>query len=128
MLMKCTRHAVIMSQCTCPQLLSSRDSRHIIYFFNAASFIAFCSVVSVIEGVEAWTNTYQSLCCSVKRMSVVSSEFGVNTLQRWVFVRLWLLDTVMRSVLLRLIKLLVMDRIVPVSVGLGRLVVLRGVL
>lgn len=37
--------------------------------------------------------TYESLHSAVKRMSVVSPELGVGSLERWVSVRLWLLDT-----------------------------------
>lgn len=39
-------------------------------------------------------DTYQGLHGAVESMSVVPSELGVNTLERGVTVRLWLLDTV----------------------------------
>lgn len=41
--------------------------------------------------------THQCLHCAVQSMSVVAAELGVGTLERWVAVGLWLLDTVKTS-------------------------------
>lgn len=71
---------------------------------------------------------YQCLCSAVKSVSVVSSKLGISSLQRRVSRGLGLLDAVVSVSLLFRFRNFIVIKNEPVAVGLGPLVVLRGIL